>query len=189
MTIWIAGHSLTAAQTLENAQYVYNALRAASWTRESACGILGNMKRESSVNPGLWENYPDQSGGYGLVQWTPATNYTAWAVSMGLEVENMDSQLMRIFWELQNGEQYYATRTYPMNFLQFTQSEAEPGYLAECFVYCYERPSVVALAERVDYARYLYDVLADGVNPTNPDPLQPKKKKHLKVMKRYYIRG
>lgn len=192
MTIWISDHSLTVDKMMENAQYVLNDLLQSGWTKESICGMLGNMKRESTVNPGLWQNYPAHSGGYGLVQWTPSTNYTDWANGLGIPVENMDSELYRIKWELQNGEQYYSTDAFPMTFLQFTQSTSEPGYLAECFMLCYERPGDPALQERIDAAIMFYNTLVGGVNENDPDlPIEnpdEQKPKKIFLFRRYFRR-
>ena len=77
----------TTAQTFSdaevevNARYIYNFLRSKGFTKQAACGVLGNMEVESHLNPGAWEAggaaYPNK--GYGLLQWTPCTDFLTWA--------------------------------------------------------------------------------------------------------------
>ena len=78
----ISNNYLTESQMQGNALEVYNFFSARGWTLNAISGMLGNMERESNINPGLWQSldYGNYSGGYGLVQWTPATNYTDWGV-------------------------------------------------------------------------------------------------------------
>src|SRR5690606_39763347 len=64
--------------------------------------------------------------GYGLVQWTPFNKYTIWARDNDLDYSHIDSQLMRIEYELQNGIQWISTSDYPLSFQDFkisTRSE------------------------------------------------------------------
>ena len=132
-----------------NAQYILNYLRACGWTKNAICGMLGNMQIESTINPGLWEsrNEGNLKGGFGLVQWTPATNYIDWATARHLPVANMNSELERILYELDNNLQYYKTSAYPLTFYQFSKSYASPGYLARAFMYNYERPDSASKRE------------------------------------------
>ena len=70
--------------------------------------MLGNMQRESTINPGLWQNMDEgnTSLGLGLVQWTPATNLINWCNNFGLDYLDIESQCSRIIYELENGLQY-----------------------------------------------------------------------------------
>ena len=78
-----------------NANYIYSYFSSRGWTKESISAMLGNMQRESTINPGIWQNLDEgnTSLGFGLVQWTPATNYFDWCDSMGYEYGAMDSNL------------------------------------------------------------------------------------------------
>lgn len=56
--------------------------------------------------------YPDTheyggGGGYGLVQWTPASKLKNWASARGLDYRTVNTQFQRLKWELENGEQFY----------------------------------------------------------------------------------
>ena len=44
--------------------------------------MLGNVQRESTLNPGLKETV-SVSSGWGLIQWTPSSNLTDYANAQG----------------------------------------------------------------------------------------------------------
>lgn len=166
-TPFTSSSSLTQEQMEVNATFIYRYLSIRGWTINAICGMLGNIQAESSLNPGRWqsddvENY---SGGYGLVQWTPASKYTSWCGSS--DPSTMDNNLERIIYELENGEQYYQTDEYPLSFIEFTKSADSPQYLAACFLKNYERAGVEVLELRQNYANNWYSYLT-GVSPVVP---------------------
>ena len=65
MALTISNAYLTTAQMAGNAQYIADYLIARDWTQNAIAGMLGNMQRESNINPGLWESliYGNMSGG------------------------------------------------------------------------------------------------------------------------------
>lgn len=136
---------LSQLQMQINAIYIYKYLSAKGWTVNAIAGILGNMEHESAINPGRWEgNSVGKGPGYGLTQWTPYTKYTEWCSSMGYsDPSEMDNNLSRIIWELNNNEQYYDTSGYPESFSEFSKSTKSPYYLACAFAWNYERSAVV----------------------------------------------
>lgn len=78
---WIAKNSPTTLSEMKNnAREFWNFwLRQydIDVTREAVAAMLGNMQAESGINPGAWQGYTvNYNRGFGLVQWTPATNYT-----------------------------------------------------------------------------------------------------------------
>lgn len=157
--------ALTQSEMEVNALYIYNSLTASGWSIESICGMLGNMQVESSLNPGRWEN--DTVGGdptahgYGLVQWTPYTNYTDWATSSGYSDPSiMDANLARINYELENNLQWIPTMIYPMSFAAFKVSTASPEVLAMTFLANYERPANPSQPIRGEYALAWYSYLS-----------------------------
>ena len=115
MALTVSNAYLTQSQMDGNAQHIADFLTEKGWTRNAIAGMLGNMQRESNINPGLWEslNYGNTSGGFGLTQWTPATKYLNWAQERGYPCGNdysnatayMNGQLQRILWEVENNEQ------------------------------------------------------------------------------------
>lgn len=76
--------TLTDSQTQANAAYICSYLMNLGFTKNAACGILGNLQRESGINPGIWESSNNTSRGFGLVQWTPATIFLNRAVTEGV---------------------------------------------------------------------------------------------------------
>lgn len=187
-----SNHYLTTSQMQVNAKYIYRYFKGKGWTDNAIAGMLGNMQRESTINPGIWQslNEGNMSGGFGLVQWTPATNLIDWANSNGLTPSAMDTQLKRIEYELANGLQYYKTDSYPLSFKEFTQSTQSPEYLASAFLHNYERAGVPAEDERRTNARYWYDYLIEnGGSGETPDipiiPDTPTKKHKMSLMLMY----
>lgn len=164
MAIHSGNYYLSLSQMKENAQYILDYLINKGWTKNAVCGMLGNMQRESTINPGIWQNLDEgnTSLGFGLVQWTPASKYINWCTEQGLNYTEMDSNLKRILWELENGEQYYATDSYPESFSEFTKSTKSVTYLASCFLHNYERAGVSAESERQENATYWYNNLTIG---------------------------
>jgi hypothetical protein len=173
--------ALTLAEMTVNAQYILDYLLADGWTKNAVCGMLGNMQSESSINPARWQSddIGNTSGGYGLVQWTPATKYFSWCDSNGLTYGEMDSNLKRILWEVANNQQWISTSSYPMTFADFTTSSQTPEYLAEAFITNYERPADPTQPQRQTQARYWYDNLTGGGSIPNPTPTANNNLYHL----------
>lgn len=71
-----------------NAQFIYDYLTTMGFTPQAACGILGNIMQECTMNPALWDvvidGVPDITEAYGIFQWDDATKYLNRAVSHGL---------------------------------------------------------------------------------------------------------
>lgn len=150
---------LTITQMTGNAQYIMDYMTQRGWTKNAVCGMLGNMQAESTINPGIWQSLKEgrYDLGYGLVQWTPATNYINWANSHGYDRMDIVGQLEKILDELRTGTQYYPTSRFPETFSEFSKSTKTPEYLAEAFLYNYERPGAPNPAPRRTNARYWFD--------------------------------
>lgn len=69
----------------ENAQIIMDNRIDNGWTKEAVSGMLGNMQIESTINAGIYQSLDSSSttNGFGLVQWTPNTNYINWARNNG----------------------------------------------------------------------------------------------------------
>lgn len=162
MPIISSNEYLSREQAYDNASYIFNYFIQLGWTSNSIAGMLGNMQRESTINPGVWQNldYENYSGGFGLVQWTPATNLTDWASQRGLDRDQISTQCAKIQDEFENGGQWIPTSEYPISFSEFSSSQETPETLAEIFCLNYERAGVSAMQERRDNARYWYDTLS-----------------------------
>lgn len=168
---WVAGNfHLTTYEMELNAGNVHLFFKAKGWTDNAIAGMLGNMQTESEINPGAWQDWKEPAEGvtkwgYGLVQWTPYTNYSDWWGN-GWE-NNGPAQCKRILYELENGGQWYKTSDYDMSFKEFTQSTATPEYLAYAWMYNYERPGSLDQPLRKTQARRWYEFI-QGKGETLP---------------------
>lgn len=141
---WGSSEPLSESEMKVNAEYIYKYLNSNGWSKNAVAGLLGNMQAESSINPGRWQNdnVGATSNGYGLVQWTPSTNYTDWCASHGWsDPSEMDTNLLRIIYEVDNKLQWIATDSYNFSFEEFKTSTKSAGELAKAFLLNYERPA------------------------------------------------
>lgn len=183
--------ALTNDEMKKNALYIYQVLKYIySWSDNAIAGLLGNIQSESSINPGRWQGDNVGSGpAYGLVQWDPYTKYTDWCTTGGrTDPSEMDNNIERIIYEVENNVQYYSTDEYGESFSEFTQSTKSPYYLACAFAWNYERSYVVLYGTeeekenlrqlRGGNAEYWYEYLTseNPSEPVIPTPT-PKKKK------------
>lgn len=182
---WIKGNRyLSESEMQNNALIVYDRLKKRGWSTNAIAGLLGNMESESTINPAIWQSLDSGNvdGGYGLVQWTPATNYTNWAYSKDYDITDGDRQLQWIDEETNGFGQWIQTDAYPIPFSTFKKSTKSPEYLASAFLKNFERAGVEVEEQRRTQARkwynYLKDVNVDTEN-TEPDveiPYIPRKK-------------
>ena len=172
-----------------NARYIYQYLRNEGWTLNAIAGLLGNIQVESKMSPCMWQGtiegsiiaddethllnlavLGDSTPGYGLCQWTPYTKYTNWCTTQLLPYWDIDSQLQRICWEVNNDEQWQAreSKGYNITFKEFITSTSEAYWLAGAFAFCYERPASSTgteeqqnnlKIERGNNAKYWYNYL------------------------------
>ena len=157
---------LTQGEMESNAKEIYTYLSDKGWTINAISGLLGNMQRESTINPGLWQSLKEgnYSGGYGLVQWTPATNYTDWARSNGYDISDPQGQMLWIDTMTVPFGQWIATSQYDLSFQEFKTSTQTPEWLASAFLKNFERAGVEVEEERRSQARKWYNYLS-GVSP------------------------
>jgi len=82
------GYTAALVQQAANAQFIYEYLTTMGFTPQAACGVLGNIYQECTMNPALWDvvtdGVPDITEAYGIFQWDDATKYLNRAVSHGL---------------------------------------------------------------------------------------------------------
>lgn len=172
-TNWIKGNRyLSTGEMQNNAQIIFNTLLLKGWTKNAIAGMLGNMQKESTINPGIWQNLnPNPLLGWGLVQWTPSTNFTDWAAANGYANDDGDAQLIWIDTVTASVGQWIPTTQYPETFGEFKVSTQTPEYLADCFLKNFERPGEIDQPDRQRYARYWFN-WGEGspVPPPNPNP-------------------
>lgn len=171
---WISGNfALNQSQMDNNAKEVYNFFSSRGFTLNAIAGMLGNMWRESTVNPGVWQSYKvNYNMGYGLVQWTPATKVIDWCKQNGYAMDDGYAQCLRIIWEKENHTQYYPTGSYPESFNAFAESTKSVEYLVRAFFANYERGSIAdaAMTDRIKWGNYFYQLLSGGETPPEPEP-------------------
>lgn len=192
-SLYSESEPLTTLEMMLNVEYVYKSLSLNSgWTAKAVSALLGNMQAESTINPGRWqsENVGSTSNGYGLVQCTPSTKYTDWCSERGFsDPSEMDNNLSRILYEVENGIQWISTDTYSLSFEEFTKSDQSVDYLAKAFLLCYERPadqSESVQNYRSELANAWYNYLSNGGmipdTPTGSTATKKKRKYNFIIM-------
>jgi hypothetical protein len=68
----------------QNAQAIWNYLTAAGLSDNAVAGIEGNIEQESGGSTSAGS----MSDGYGLIQWTPGTEYASEGIDSGNQLEN-----------------------------------------------------------------------------------------------------
>ena len=170
---WIKGNRyLNTGEMQNNALIIFRTLDAEGWTSNAIAGMMGNMQVESTINPGIWQNLtPNPNLGWGLVQWTPSTNFTDWAQANGFDNDDGDAQLKWLREETVPTGQWIPTTQYPETWAEFIVSTQTPEYLADCFLKNFERPGEIDQPIRQTYARYWFDWWEGSpVPPPNPNP-------------------
>ena len=160
---------------IDNMRLVLQYFLAKGWTRNSICGMLGNMMVESTVNPWLFEHHSldwsdpaailADNGGMGLTQWTPCRKYYQWAIDSNLDPESGNTMCDRIYYEYQNNLQWSLDNYGQHTWEDFVTSTESPEILARVFLWAYERPADPDLAQRQANARWCFDNLRATIDP------------------------
>lgn len=167
---WISKNGyLTESEMKNNAELVRNYFLPLGWTLNAIAGMLGNMEKESTINPGIWGNLdpsgdPDDTG-YGLVQWTPYTRITTWLSSHGYSEGSGPGECAKLQEEMSDPSievTWIETDEYPFTFAEFSRSTQDPGYLAMAFLANYERPADPNQPDRAQLAQKWYTYLSNG---------------------------
>lgn len=112
----------------------------------------------------------------GLVQWTPYTKYTNWIVNNGYsDPSEMDANLHRIKYEVENEIQWIPTSSFNFSFEEFKNSTDTPYNLGLAFLANYERPADPNQPSRGTQAEQWFEFLG-GITPTPPITLVKKRK-------------
>lgn len=159
--------ALTQEEKEHNAYLAMSALRQNGFTIYAAAGVVGNMWAESQMNPAQWEDGTPYSGGYGLVQWTPWSDYWPWPADSTDWLNNGPRQMERLIYERDNNLEFgHHPEITGWNWTRYCNIAPGPGVpandavnmAAEIFLYKYLSPSDPAgsLANRQYHARYVY---------------------------------
>lgn len=180
----IGGYPESSVEARDNAKMTYGILHSLGWSLNAVCGYLGNAGAESGYNPWRWESDDiqgaDGTGGYGFVQWTPASKYIQNATAQAQLGYNpnytghpgnvSDARAQLYFMQVWSaGNQWITTAAYPETWAQYVKSTQPPEYLASAFLYNFERPADPAAteADRRAAARRWFDYLG-GITPPTP---------------------
>ena len=93
---------VSAATWQENANYIFDYLtQRLNYSEAAACGIMANIRCESTFNPHAWNA---GGGSYGLCQWTGGrySRLRNWCGSNGYDYTTIDGQLAYLQFELEN---------------------------------------------------------------------------------------
>lgn len=154
-----------------NATYIYNYFINQGWTAQSIAGVLGNMVSESGLNPNIWEI--GGGGGYGLVQWTPATSMINWCNSNGYNYTTLAGQCAYLQYEMTHGIGFYPSSYSSMTAYQYMHSTMSPYSLALVFLANFERPANRNQPSRGQQAQYWYQYFQNNGSTTTITPVQP----------------
>ena len=168
-TGWVTQDNTTAVSTTvpgKSSVYSGNQRSLSStkrWSVNAICATLGNMEAESGITPGKWEVTGNDSKGFGLVQWTPATKFID-ELKPGESKTDIDVQLRRIQAEVDGTYKQWTSDSHSpaMTFSEYTKSTKSVATLAEYFLRCYERPEITTgmVSERKRCAEKWYDILS-----------------------------
>ena len=175
----------TCPESEANASYIWSYFKGKGWSNVAIAGLVGNCTYESYTNPGFHEV---GGAGFGIVQWTPSSNYINWARPRGFPVDTDYSdperyllgQCERINYELQTGIEFFGNSSYGANYLwcntwqkyiTLTESDVTPETAAHIFLSNYERPNhsaaAASLSARQTYARRWYDKFKSGAGSSS----------------------
>ena len=121
---------VSAATWSENADYIFEVLTTKlGYSEAAACGIMANIRCESTFNPHAWNA---GGGSYGLCQWTGGRygRLQSWCKSNGYDYTTIDGQLAYLDYELKN---HYSSVE---NHLRSVENNANGAYDAGQY-YCY----------------------------------------------------
>lgn len=173
----------TCTQSEANASYIWAYFKAKGWSDSAVAGLVGNCTHESYTNPAFHEV---GGSGFGIVQWTPSSNYINWARPRGLPVDTDVSdperyllgQCERIMFELNTGIEFYPNNRYDRNWMSYRDWKSyitntlEPEDAAWLFMSNYERPAygaaMASLNARKSYARRWFDKFRFGQSSSSP---------------------
>lgn len=166
-SVYSGNQSYKQNERLVNARYIFDYLRSLSstkrWSVNAICATLGNMEAESGITPGKWEVPEEDSKGFGLVQWTPATKFID-ELKPGESKTDIDVQLRRIQAEVDGTYKQWTSNSHSpaMTFSEYTKSTKSVATLAEYFLRCYERPEITTgmVSERKRCAEKWYSILS-----------------------------
>lgn len=190
-------YARTDQEAIDNGMEFLSILMSLGFTKEACAGIWGNVGNEGGYNPWMWEGNQQiastdsynldvsRSHGYGLFQYTPASKYVWDATCQafaGFSPNYLDvagtpndgnAQVYAMDYLAKKGDySINPNHNFPLSYTDYMSSTQSPEYLAEAWMWNYERPSTQygeqSLPNRRADARYWYDLWGGVVPPTPP---------------------
>lgn len=158
---------------INNANLIFAYLYNNGFSRNAVMAMLGNMMTESYLNPGQWQHgYSPYDGnqynGMGFVGWTPYWRITDWLTARGYNLDDPESyaygMLDKLIEECFDTQEttWIATSSYPISFADFAGDTGhDVAWLANAFLYNYERPATTPQPARGEQARMWSDILPE----------------------------
>lgn len=161
----------------QNATNINNYFKKRGWSPTARMALLGNMEKESTMNPGLIEvggGTTSDGPGRGLVQWTPGTKLlSVLDILYGKHDDWWDGgkQCAVLFAEYQESvgdadrgiePEWYPTSSYNMTWREWATGNYDLKTLTNAFMYNYLRPASLNQPERYTYAQYWSSIFIKG---------------------------
>ena len=146
----------------EVAETVFRACIEAGYSVEAACGILGNIQQECSMNP-----RSNSGGAFGLCQWMGGrlaslkrlSDYTSAATQTGFMLYELDKS--NSIWSSYGGKVHYTYHGKKIKSLSDFKGCNDPQAAAGAFCICFERsgefPGNHWYEQRLKYAQSWYE--------------------------------
>ena len=155
------GGDLPGGNNNEKAINFFVSLEGGRFTIEQACGIVGNLLKESNrggiIDPAA-VNVPE--GSRGIAQWNPANaagnrlqKFQQWATSQGLNWRLLYPQLKYIVYELENYSYLGLNAVRKSNSVEEASKQFEQRF---------ERPALGSTEDRINYSREMYHKFGPG---------------------------
>lgn len=163
---------------IANAKQIFKYFHKNGWSTQAICDRLGNFSIEDPpLKADEWEIGMPPWGphtGYGIAQWTPATDLTEWCNIENIPYDELSSQCACIQYELTHGVQFFPSSSYSMTASEYMVSTDSPYTLGLVWLANYERPANSYQPERGNLAEEWYSILSnmseEEINsiPTSP---------------------
>lgn len=148
---------------INNAIQICKYFKHENWTLQAICGMLGNFSIEDpNLNPTTWEEDMPEWGpqtGYGIAQWTPATDLTKICEILGVAYDKLSSQCEAIQYEMTHDMQFYPSPTSSLNASEYMNSMISAYELGMVWLANYERPKSLNQSVRGQLAENWFELL------------------------------
>ena len=157
INLFLSVVSVISEDLYSNAKFIYTFFRERGWTTQAISGMLSNMQGDS----GIIADFDGENGKYGLLQWNKSI-LIDWASTRRYNYSTIETQCKRIQWEVESGEHYFETLSYPISFRDYTGSYSPASYLSQIFLANYEQVKDQYRPNRWEWAREWYKNFTEG---------------------------